>query len=298
MKKAILILLTLLVASVFYYTYKSEQLLNNAIHSEVRGNFDKAIDYYYEYSEWTNNNIICANKLHDLAEVSMSEFTFYDFEDSFNKFDSLELKFGWFNDVDSNAVNEINFKKSRLYKHKIEIYINTGRYQEAYDLLIKNEDDYFPKDGCGTGYLGVVADFYNKLFLLNFRLRNYDESFDILSSKWNWLSREFKLEIKKLIRWKMYQFSSPQQDSIINSAYNSVRYEISENNDKLYYTMIFDVFGYQLPGEYSGRTLNELSFNYTKADSNKILEIARKEFIDSWFYETLVKSTFHYKPKQ
>lgn len=297
MKKAILILLTLLVASVFYYTYKSEQLLNNAIHSEVRGNFDKAIDYYYEYSEWTNNNIIYANKLHDLAEVSMSEFTFYDFEDSFNKFDSLELKFGWFKEVDSNVVNEINFKKSRLYKHKIEIYINTGRYQEAYDLLAKNKEEYFPKGDCGTGYMSIIAEYYNKLFYLSFKLKKYNESFDLVSKEWNLLSREYKHEIKELVRWKMYQFSSPQQDSIINSAFNSVRYEISENNDKLYYTMIFDVFGYQLPGEYSGRTLNKLSFNYTKADSNKILEIARKEFIDSWLYETLVKSTFHYKPK-
>ncbi len=71
MKKTILILSILLVASAFYYNFKSENLLSRAQAHEKIEDYERALDYYEDYSEFTKSNVILAEKLYDIAKIQI-----------------------------------------------------------------------------------------------------------------------------------------------------------------------------------------------------------------------------------
>lgn len=290
MKKAILILSTLLVASVFYYNYKSEQLLSRAQAHEKIEDYERALDYYENYSEFTNNNVDFAEKLYDIAKIQIEIKDYKNAEKNLNQFKNLELRGGWLNsEVDSNLKRSIDYMKSDLHKYLTKIYSATNREQLALKLLQENEGYYF-KGGCIIDVFERGVYYVSKVFELSYKLADFETALEVVFKNRIFSSKVGSTKLKKVIEWKMNQYSDAQQDSIIQSAYDSIKFEISTNDSSAYFTMSYQVFDAEIPGKPSPRRIIELDSNINATDTNKIMDMARKEFEKSWLYEVLVEA--------
>ena len=290
MKKAILILSTLLVASVFYYTYKSEQLLSRAQAHEKIKDYERALDYYEDFSEFTNNNAVFAEKLYDIAKIQIEIKDYENAEKNLNHFKNLELSGGWLNsEVDSNLIKSTDYNKSLLHKYFTKIYSATNREQLALKLLQENEEFYF-KGGCILDVFERRVYYVSKVFDLSYKLADFETALEVVFKNRIFSSKVGSKKLKKVIEWKMNQYSDAQQDSIIQSAFDSIKFEISTNDSSAYFTMSYQIFDTEIPGKPSPRRLIELDSNMNATDTNKIMDMARKEFEKSWLYEVLVEA--------
>lgn len=290
MKKAILILSTLLVAFVFYYNYKSEQLLSKAQTHERIKDYERALDYYEDYSEFTNNNVVFAEKLYDIAKIQIEIKDYENAEKNLNHFKRIELSGGWLNsEVDSNLNRSVNYMKSDMHKNLTKIYLATNREQLALELLLTNKESYFT-GGCIFDIIEKRKFFVCKVFETSYEISEYENALELVIKYRMYASDVSSKKMRRVIEWKMNQYSDSQKDSIIQSAYDSIKFETSARDSNSSFTMSYNIFGLTVPGKYMPKRLIELNPNIKATDTSKILDLARKEFESSWLYEVMVEA--------
>lgn len=281
---------TLLVASVLYYNYKSEQLLSRAQAHEKIEDYERALDYYENYSEFTNNNVVLAEKLYDIAKIQIEIKDYENAEKNLNYFKNLELTGGWLNsEVDSNLIKSIDYNKSDLHEYFTKIYSATNREKLALELLQANKEYYF----VGSCMLEVIErnSFYvTNVFDSSYKIGDFNTALEVVFKYRMLTSNVSTKKMRRVIKWKMNQYSDSQKDSIIQSAYDSIKFETSARDSNSSFTMSYNIFGHTVPGKYTPRRVMELDSNIYATDTNKIMDMARKEFENSWLYEVLVET--------
>jgi len=293
MKIAILILFIILVASAFYYNYKSEQFLSRAqVHEKIK-DYERALDYYEDYSEFTKNNVVFAEKLFDIAEIQIEIKDYENAEKNLNHFKNLELKNGWlYNSIDSTEIDYNNYKKNSLTKQYIEIYENTDRKEQALDLYLTRIDDHGFL-GCDPFYFKLLREYYNHIFDLCYEFKRYEIAFKLYLDNMTtptYISKSRRLD--EVVRYKISQFSRSQKDSIIQSAYDSIKFKTFARDSNKHFSISYNILGHKIPGEYMPRRLIQLDSNINVTDTNKIMDLARKEFENTWLYEVLAEAKY------
>lgn len=275
MKKAILIFSILLSAVLVRYLYAIEEVETETKSLYEIEEFKRELEFDNRFVELAYDNKQIKNKNYDNIGKNLEEYN------------NINLIDGWVYSSLYTSQEKLNtLNGNRPTEEYIENYENADSLQKALELSI--EDLHRPINStCGTGLLGIIDEKSQKVFDLSYKLKRYEVSLDIILQYRDIISIKYDSNIEDVIKWKMNQYTNYQKDSIINIAYESIRFKTTEFDSNLYYTMYFDIFDHTIPSKGIPSHLIKINSNLTLADSNKILDLARKEFIDSWFYKTL-----------
>ena len=271
MKKVILIFSILLSAVLVWYFYTIDDVKSKALAHEEIEDYQRALEYYKEHAELTNNNVEYAKKLISIASQQIKDKDYINAETNLTKYKNINLSGGWvFSSLDTNQVNQHKLSKNRLAEEYIEIYENTGRSDDALDLYISKKDELVT-NGCLNCYLEDLRIYYNDAFDLSYKLNKLDTAFNLyLEQFYAMVNIDDVYAIENVISYK-----------------DSYRITISNHNDYYSYQTNFEIFGERIPAIKTPRPLNRLDSNISITDTTYMINQDWEKFKRTRLYEML-----------
>lgn len=165
----------------------------------------------------------------------------------------------------------------------------TDREKLALELLIKNKEKYFT-GSCMLEIFETRKFYVSKVFDISYKKGHYNTALELVIKYRMHASDVSSKKMRKVVKWKMNQYSDAQKDSIIQSTYDSIKFEPSARDSSSHFTMSYNIFGHKIPGEFMPKRLIQLDSNINATDTNKIMDLAKKEFENTWLYEILAEA--------
>ncbi|PKL80877.1 MAG: hypothetical protein CVV25_02870 [Ignavibacteriae bacterium HGW-Ignavibacteriae-4] len=290
MKKALLILSILLSAVLVWYFYTIEDFKNKAIAHEEIEDYQRALEYYKEYAELTNDNVEYVKKLIEIASIQIKDKDYYNAEVNLDKYKNINLSGGWvFSSVDSAKVNMHNLIKNRLPEEYIEIYENTGRLEKALEYYLTNKEDLITHS-CMNCYWEDLNIYVNKTFNLCYKLNKLDTSFYIyLDNIYSMATIQNVDAIEDVIQHKISKYKNSQKDSILKAIFDSYEVSISANKDHNSFKTSIELFGRRIPDPSEPRPRRTLDSNINIKDTTYIISKEWDRFKNTKLYQILAE---------
>ncbi|MFA7327049.1 MAG: hypothetical protein WC121_10325 [Candidatus Kapaibacterium sp.] len=296
MKNAILIFSIILSAVLVWYFYTIEDVKGKAIAHEEIGDYQRALEYYKEYAELTNNNVEYAEKIIEIASKQLDDKDYLNTETNFEEYKNINLSNGWvFSSVDTIVVNRHNYSKNRLTHVNIEIYENTGRLDEALDLCLTRKKQLITT-GCMNCFMEDLELYNNKIFNLSYKLNKLDTAFYIYLDNMYAMPTLFAMAtihdveaIEDVIKYKISKYNNSQKDSILKDIFDSYEIRISENEDHKSFKTSIELFGRRIPDPSEPRPRRTLDPNISIKDTTYMKSIEWERFKNTRLYQLLAE---------
>ncbi len=290
MKKEILIFSILLSAVLMCYYYSINDVKSKAISHEEIGDYQRALEYYRENAELTNNNTTYAKKLYEIANKQIDDKDYYNAEMNLKKYKNITLCGGWiFSSVDSSIIYSYNIRLESLPYKFAKIYVNSGRLEKALDYYLSNKNTLVTR-ACLNCQVEDVGDYYNKAFNLSFKLNKLDTAFDVYLDQIYSMATIYDAEaIENVISKKISLYNNSQKDSILKAIYDSYEVSISQFKDHNSYKTSIELFGRRIPDSDAPIPSPILDSNISITDTTYMINQDWEKFKRNRLYQLLAE---------
>jgi tetratricopeptide (TPR) repeat protein len=290
MKKAILIFSVLLSAVLIWYFYTIDDVRSKAIAHEEIGDYQRALEYYRENAELTNNNTTYAKKLYEIANKQIDDKDYYNAEMNLKKYKNISLSGRWiFSSLDSSIIYSYNIRLESLPYKFAKIYENSGRLEKALDYYLSNKNALVTR-ACLNCQVEDVCDYYNKAFNLSFKLNKLDTAFNVYLNQIYSMATIYDVEaIEEVINNKISRYNNSQKDSILKAIYDSYEVSISQFKDHNSYKTSIELFGRRIPDSEEPRPSPLLDSGISITDTTYMINQDWERFKNTSLYKLLAE---------